>query len=81
MSLTITRINITELQTIRFTIDGVATEMPLDLKLIDRFLQEKVVTRQIDKSDHEAMIRFATYLQDARANRKVGIEFVLPEET
>jgi hypothetical protein len=79
MSSSHVRIRLAELDTIRFTIGGVTTEMPLDLQLVGQFLREKTVTRQLDQAEEEKLMRFATYLQDARGMAsKVGIEFVLP---
>lgn len=79
MSSTHVRISLAELDTIRFTIGGVATEMPLDLHLVAQFLREKVVTRQLEQADEERLLRFAAGLRDAKdLAAKVAIEFVLP---
>jgi hypothetical protein len=79
MSSTHMYIPLTELDTIRFTIGGVTTEMPLDLSLVTLFLREKRVTRELDQAEEDKLLRFATYLRDARdLAAKVEIEFVLP---
>lgn len=78
MSETILKIKLNELAAIRFTIEDVSSEMPLDLPILCKFLGEQSACRRLSKGDEQSLVNLVTELVRTKALPHVGVAFVLP---
>jgi hypothetical protein len=76
------RIPITDLRTIRITIKGVATELPLDADRIGEFFTQPRQQITLGVTAREAVREIAGSLLSAQGavNDDLAIEFVLPAD-
>jgi len=78
MSETILRIGLSELKTIRIKINGIVSEMALDITKVSTFTQEQQLNNKLSKEAARMLSDMVTDIVRTAALEDVKIEFVLP---